>query len=122
MKVAGQGKVFAYMNDKFWMSIKSAGSAIYANRILLDQYKKYHPNRLATNSANLEGNVYIHSTAKIHASAKIGPHVAIGANAVVGEGARVKNSIILDGAQLKKHCCVLNRFGLNFTRFITNTE
>lgn len=108
MKVAGQGKVFAYMNDKFWMSIKSAGSAIYANRILLDQYKKYHPNRLATNSANLEGNVYIHSTAKIHASAKIGPHVAIGANAVVGEGARVKNSIILDGAQLKKHCCVLN--------------
>ena len=27
--VAGQGKVFAFMNDKFWMSIKSAGSAIY---------------------------------------------------------------------------------------------
>ena len=47
-KVAGQGKVFAYMNkcNNFWMSIKSAGSAIYANRTMLDLYKKYHPNRL----------------------------------------------------------------------------
>merc|ERR1712130_89140 len=108
--VAGQGKVFAFMNDKFWMSIKSAGSAIYANRVMLDLYKKYNPNRLADNAEmpNCDGNVYIHQTAKIHPTAKIGPHVAIGANVVVEEGARIKNSIILDGAQLKKHCCVLN--------------
>ena len=108
--MAGEGKLFAYMHDKFWMSIKSAGSAIYANRILLDLYKKYHPNRLEEQSDYLQGNVFIHPTAKIHETAKLGPHVAIGANAVVGEGARVKNSIILDGAELKKHCCVLNRF------------
>jgi len=92
------------------MSIKSAGSAIYANRVTLDLYKKYHPNRLATNNEYIEGNVYIHPTAKVHDTAKIGPHVAIGANVVIEEGARIKNSIILDGAQLKKHCCVLNRY------------
>ena len=39
-KQAGQGKVFAFMNDKFWMSIKSAGSAVYANRVMLDLYGK----------------------------------------------------------------------------------
>jgi len=107
-KQAGQGKVFAFMNDKFWMSIKSAGSAVYANRVMLDLYEKYHPNRLADNSDNIDGNVYIHPTAKISPTAKIGPHVAIGANVVIEDGARVKNSLVLDGAQLKKHCCVLN--------------
>lgn len=108
-KVAGQGKVFAYMNkcNNFWMSIKSAGSAIYANRTMLDLYKKYHPNRLVEGS-QIIGNVYIHPTAKVHDSAKIGPHVAIGANVIVEEGARVKNSMILDGALLKKHCCVIH--------------
>ena len=82
-----------------------------ANRVMLDLYKKYNPNRLADNAEmpNCDGNVYIHQTAKIHPTAKIGPHVAIGANVVVEEGARIKNSIILDGSQLQKHCCVLNR-------------
>ena len=34
-QVAGTGKVFAFLTDRFWMSIKSAGSAIYANRVML---------------------------------------------------------------------------------------
>jgi len=106
-KQAGQGKVFAFMNEKFWMSIKSAGSAVYASRIMMEMYKKYHPNRLSTDS-NCEGNVYIHPSAKVHPSAKLGPHVSIGSNVVVEEGARVKNSIILDGVIIKKHGCVLN--------------
>ena len=44
-KQAGQGKVFAFMNDKFWMSIKSAGSAVYANRVMLDLYEKVRTRR-----------------------------------------------------------------------------
>ena len=48
-------------------------------------YNKYHPARLSTGD-NLNGNVYIHPTAKVDPSAKIGPHVAIGANVVVHEG------------------------------------
>jgi mannose-1-phosphate guanylyltransferase len=107
-KMAGTGKFFAFMTDRFWMSIKSAGSAIYANRVMLDLYNKYHPNRLAPQGDNLTGNVYIHPTAKVDPSAKLGPHVAIGANVVIHEGARVKNSIVLDGAVIKQHACLLN--------------
>ena len=33
------------MNDKFWMSIKSAGSAVYANRVMLDLYEKVRTRR-----------------------------------------------------------------------------
>lgn len=84
-KMAGTGKFFAFMTDRFWMSIKSAGSAIYANRVMLDLYNKYHPNRLSQ-GANLTGNVYIHPTAKVADSAKLGPHVAIGANVIIHEG------------------------------------
>ena len=83
-------------------------SAVYANCIMLELYKKYHPNRLA-DAENIIGNVYIHPTAKIDPTAIIGPHVAIGANVTVREGARIKNSMILDGADCQKHCCILNR-------------
>ena len=50
-----------------------------------DLYNKYHPARLSTGD-NLNGNVYIHPTAKVDPTAKIGPHVAIGANVVVHGG------------------------------------
>ena len=50
-----------------------------------DLYNKYHSARLSTED-NLNGNIYIHPTAKVDPSAKIGPHVAIGANVVVYEG------------------------------------
>ena len=106
-KFAGTGKVFAFLTDRFWMSIKSAGSAIYANRVMLDLYNKYHPNRLSSGDC-LSGNVYIHPTAKVDATAKLGPHVAIGANVVIKEGVRIKNSMVLDGAVIQKHACVLN--------------
>ena len=36
--MAGTGKFFAFMTDRFWMSIKSAGSAIYANRVMLGEF------------------------------------------------------------------------------------
>ena len=64
-------------DDSFSMTLKSL--------TLKDLYNKYHPARLSTGD-NLNGNVYIHPTAKVDPSAKIGPHVAIGANVVVHEG------------------------------------
>ena len=76
---------------------------------MMEMYKKYHPNRLSTDE-NCDGNVYIHPSAKVHPSAKLGPHVSIGSNVVIEEGARVKNSIILDGTMIKKHACILNRY------------
>lgn len=103
-KIAGQGKVFSYVAEQFWMSIKSAGSALYANRVQLQLYQKNCPDRLT----EAESTVYIHPSAQVDPTAKLGPYVSIGANAKIGPGVRVKNSIILDNCMLKAHCCVLN--------------
>nr|XP_039253124.1 mannose-1-phosphate guanyltransferase alpha-A-like [Styela clava] len=105
--LATRGKLFAYKCDRFWMSIKSAGSALYANRAILETYKKTHPDRL-TDHPGCIGTVSIHRTAEVDATAVLGPYVTIGAGVVVGPGVRVKNSIVLEGATLKDHCCILN--------------
>jgi mannose-1-phosphate guanylyltransferase len=52
--------------------------------------------------------VYIHPSATVHNTAKIGPNVSISANARVGPGARIKNSIILDGAEIAPHAVILH--------------
>lgn len=67
----------------WWSQIKTAGSAIYANRHYLDLYKRTHPERL-TNSGhkslhiengslicNVLPDVYIHPTANVHATATV---------------------------------------------------
>jgi len=108
---AGQGKIFLYlMKDAFWGSMKSAGSAIYANRQYLASYKKHNPTRLSKslkNGAEIKGDVFIHPSASIHPTAKIGPNVTIGENCIIGSGARVRESIVLDGAEIGAHSCVL---------------
>ncbi|KAA8588320.1 hypothetical protein FQN60_001514 [Etheostoma spectabile] len=83
--LAGQGKLYVYKTLSFWSQIKSAGSAIYASRLYLNQYHTTHPERLASNK---EG----------------GPKISV----TIGAGVRVRESIILHGATLQDHCCVLN--------------
>ncbi|KAF6361503.1 GDP-mannose pyrophosphorylase A [Rhinolophus ferrumequinum] len=56
----------------------------------------------------LLGNVYIHPTAKVAASAVLGPNVSIGEGVTVGEGVRLRESIVLHGATLQEHTCVLH--------------
>uniref|UniRef100_A0A671XDS5 GDP-mannose pyrophosphorylase Aa n=1 Tax=Sparus aurata TaxID=8175 RepID=A0A671XDS5_SPAAU len=82
--LAGQGKLYVYKTLSFWSQIKSAGSAIYASRLYLNQYHTTHPERL------------------------LGPNVSIGTGVTIGAGVRVRESIILHGATLQDHCCVLN--------------
>lgn len=50
---------------------------------------------------NFPGDVFIHPTARVDPTAKLGPNVSIGSDCVIGPGARVKESIILDGADLR---------------------
>jgi len=52
--------------------------------------------------------VYIHPTASIHPTAKIGPNVSISENTKIGPGARIKNSIILSGAEIAPHAVILH--------------
>uniref|UniRef100_A0A674P0M3 GDP-mannose pyrophosphorylase Aa n=1 Tax=Takifugu rubripes TaxID=31033 RepID=A0A674P0M3_TAKRU len=109
--LAGQGKLYVYKTLSFWSQIKSAGSAIYASRLYLNQYHTSHAERLATNEEGgpkICGNVYIHPTANIDPTAVLGPNVSIGTGVTIGAGVRVRESIILHGATLQDHSCVLN--------------
>lgn len=109
--LAATGRLFAFSTTRFWSQVKSAGAAVYANRHYLAIYQRTHPERLAKNAEGqprVIGDVFIHPTATVHPSAVLGPNVTIGRNVNVGEGVRVKESIVLEGATLQPHSCVLH--------------
>ncbi|XP_013069853.2 mannose-1-phosphate guanyltransferase alpha-B-like isoform X2 [Biomphalaria glabrata] len=109
--MAGSGTLFVYSTSRFWSQIKSAGAAVYANRHYLAIYRDKHPERLAKNGEGLPkiiGDVFIHPTAIVHPTAVLGPNVTIGKGVTVGEGVRVRETIILEGATLQAHCCILH--------------
>ncbi|KAM9189065.1 mannose-1-phosphate guanylyltransferase regulatory subunit alpha isoform 2-T2 [Mergus octosetaceus] len=96
--LAGRGKLYVYKTDGFWSQIKSAGSAIYASRLYLNQYSKTHPERLAQNKPGgpiIRGNVYIHPTASIDSTAVDHTCVLntiVGWDSTIGRWARVEGT------------------------------
>ncbi|XP_036425383.1 mannose-1-phosphate guanyltransferase alpha-B [Colossoma macropomum] len=110
-KLASQKQLYVYKTQHFWSQIKSAGSAIYASRLYLNRYHETHPERLATKQEGgpkIIGDVFIHPTANIEPTAVLGPNVSIGKGVTIGAGVRLRESIVLHGATLQDHCCVLN--------------
>lgn len=98
----------------WWCQVKTAASAIYANRQYLEQYKRSNGHcqfatdrNEQTRDCTIIGNVYIHPTAKIDPSSVIGPNVSIMENCVIAAGVRVKESIILQNAVINAHSLVL---------------
>jgi len=117
--LAGTDKLYAMPVPDWWSQIKTAGSAIYANRHYLELYKKTHPERLANNGVKRDENdgnlictiypdVHIHPSATVHFSAVLGPNVSIGAGAQIGPGVRIRESIVLENAVIKDHTLVLH--------------
>jgi mannose-1-phosphate guanylyltransferase len=109
-----QGNIYAYQSSRMWSQVKTAGSAIYANRQYLDMYRKRQPGRLAGYPGKgdnvphkIIGDVYIHPTAQIHPSCVIGPNVSIGKNVLIGPGVRIRESIILGDAIIQDHSLLL---------------
>ncbi|CAH7670541.1 trimeric LpxA-like protein [Phakopsora pachyrhizi] len=96
--LANRGKLYVYQTKSSWKQIKSAGSALPANALVLESYKSNNP---------IVEPCYIDETAVIDPSAKIGPNVSIGANVRIRFGARVRDSIILDNTILEQNSCVL---------------
>jgi mannose-1-phosphate guanylyltransferase len=109
--LASTKKFYAFKTERAWSSIKSAGSAIYANRLYLELYKRNNPSRLAQNGAQngprILGDVFIHPSATVDPSATLGPNVSIGFGVTVGPGVRVRESIILGNTILQSHSCIL---------------
>ena len=67
-------RLFVYRSTNLWSTIKTAGSAIYANRVYLELYKKYHPTRLAKNGEGMPkiiGDVFIHPSAIVDPTAEV---------------------------------------------------
>ncbi|KAL1457550.1 hypothetical protein WDU94_007766 [Cyamophila willieti] len=111
MPLAGTGRAYVYQTSKWWSQLKSAGSAIYANRHYLQLYRSRHPSRLLTSETapcKIIGDVYVHSSATVDPTAIVGPNVSIDAGSSVGPGVRIKESIILQGASIGSHSLVLN--------------
>ncbi|XP_037952023.1 mannose-1-phosphate guanyltransferase alpha-A [Teleopsis dalmanni] len=117
--LAGTDKLYALPVSSWWSQLKTAGSAIYANRHYLDLYKKTHPERLANagfKHSEDNGNlictifpdVYIHPSAIVHHTAVLGPNVSVGAGVTIGPGVRIRESIILENAVIKDHTLVLH--------------
>eukprot|EP00123_Amoebidium_parasiticum_P022604 comp9105_c0_seq1/m.4274 comp9105_c0_seq1/g.4274 ORF comp9105_c0_seq1/g.4274 comp9105_c0_seq1/m.4274 type:complete len:425 (-) comp9105_c0_seq1:465-1739(-) len=109
--IAGTGRLYAFYNNDPWCQIKTAETAMVANRAYLQIMKAKNSPALAQNEPGkpqITGNVIIHRTAHVAPSAKIGPDAVIGPRVRVGEGCRVANSIILDDVNLKPHACILN--------------
>jgi mannose-1-phosphate guanylyltransferase len=81
MPLAGTGRVFALQTNNWWSQLKTAGSAIYANRHYLELYHSRHMDRLAQEDfvgkigkqkrCNIIGDVYIHPTATVHTTATV---------------------------------------------------
>ena len=111
---AGPCRLFLYRTTNFWSQLKTAGSAIYANRHYLSSYRETDPSVLCKNvgggvsGPTIVGDVRVHATASIDPTAKLGPNVSIGPGVRIGEGSRVRDSILLDGVAVGSNTAVLN--------------
>ncbi|XP_023328485.1 mannose-1-phosphate guanyltransferase alpha [Eurytemora carolleeae] len=73
--LAGTNTSYVYLTNNWWSQVKTAGSAIYANRHYLNLYRNNYVGRLAQDrkkGPTIIGDVFIHSTAKVDPSAVIG--------------------------------------------------
>lgn len=73
MPLAGTARAYVYTTSRWWSQLKTAGSAIYANRHYLQLYRQQgHTNRLLQGEApKMIGDVHVHPTASVHATAVV---------------------------------------------------
>ncbi|EQC38883.1 hypothetical protein SDRG_03841 [Saprolegnia diclina VS20] len=109
--MAGQQELYVYETGDFWCQIKTPGMAVMCSELYMQRYRYVDPTLLSSTggklSPHIEGNVVIDPSATIHPSAKLGPNVVIAAGVSIGKGVRVAHSIVLAGATIKDHACVL---------------
>jgi len=66
------------------------------------------PTVLPEHKCVVTGSVFIDPSASVDSSSRIGDNVTIAKNVKIGIGCRIRNSIILDGAEIKDHACIIN--------------
>lgn len=111
MPLAGTGRLYMFHTNRWWSQIKTAGSAIYANRHYLELYHNIKSDQLAKNGEGkptIIGDVFIHPTAVVHPTTVLGPNVSIGKNVTVGCGTRIRECIILGNAAIQDQVLILH--------------
>lgn len=106
-ELADNKQFFVYETKDFWRQIKTAGSAVPANALYLQQALQSTSNELAKPSPNIIPPVFIHPSAHVDPTAKLGPNVSVGPRVHIGPGVRVKEAIVLEDAEIKHDACVL---------------
>lgn len=118
--LAASGRqLHVFQTSEWWSQLKTAGSAIYANRHYLELYQQSNPERLAKGQPDgpaIIGDVFIHPSAMVDPTATLGPNVSIGPGAKIGAGVRIRESVVLGNATVNDHSLVLHSIvGLNST-------
>ncbi|CAG2105378.1 unnamed protein product [Medioppia subpectinata] len=112
MPLSQTKNVFVFKTcQEWWSQLKTAGSAIYANRNYLKLYRKTTPQLLSLDTPSgpkILGDVFIDPSASIDPSATIGPNVSISEGVKIGAGVRVKESIILRNATIQDHSIIMH--------------
>lgn len=102
--LAGTNKLYAMQVTNWWSQLKTAGSAIYANRHYLELLKTKVP---TDPPCTILPDVFLHPTAIVDPTAVIGPNVSLGAGVTVKAGVRIKESIILNNATINEHALIM---------------
>lgn len=105
--LADSNRFFVHETKDFWRQIKTAGSAVPANALYLQNAWKLGSKELSAPSAGIIPPVFIHPTAQVDPTSKIGPNVSIGPRAVIGAGVRIKEAIVLNDCEIKHDACIL---------------
>ncbi|XP_072948413.1 mannose-1-phosphate guanylyltransferase regulatory subunit alpha-A isoform X2 [Epargyreus clarus] len=100
--LAGTNKLYALQVRNWWSQVKTAGSAIYANRHYLELRSREEPS-----PCKVLQHVFVHPSAVVDSTAVIGPNVSIGAGVTVKAGVRIKESIVLNNATIHEHALVM---------------
>jgi len=94
--MAQEGDLYSFVLEGFWMDVGQPKDFLSGQKLYLDYLEETKSGELAS-GPGIKGPVLIDPSAKIGKGCIIGPHVSIGPNVKIEDGARLKNSVILDG-------------------------
>jgi len=112
-KMAEDKQLYCFQLRGFWMDVGQPKDYLFAVSLYLAHLKSLAPAMpfpqnigVLKTGEGFKGTVLMDETAKIGKGCEIGPNVVIGPNCVVGDGVRIKNSVLLEGAQARSYSFV----------------
>lgn len=103
--VAADKGLYAMTLPGFWMDIGQPKDYLTGVQLYLAAKRANDPAALASGEG-IVGNVLIDPTATVGKGCKIGPNVCIAAGCTIGDGARISDTNIFGGVEVKAHALV----------------